>query len=162
MHSMHLSCTFRGCKIRPERGVGGVRMFEINDPQVVSETIDGEVVIVNMERGTYFSIRGTGTHVWSALLIGLQPQEIAQSIKGMNVDAEAASEDVERFVETLLAEGLLRHRKDPIRREDATNVCTVPSGAYEPPELEKFTDMMSLLLLDPIHDVDEKGWPHLQ
>ena len=24
---------------------------------------------------------------------------------------------------------------------------------------ERFTDMQDLLLLDPIHDVDETGWP---
>jgi hypothetical protein len=26
--------------------------------------------------------------------------------------------------------------------------------------LQKFTDMQELLLLDPIHEVDERGWPH--
>jgi hypothetical protein len=26
--------------------------------------------------------------------------------------------------------------------------------------LERYTDMQELLLLDPIHDVDESGWPH--
>ena len=32
-------------------------MFEINEPSVVSETIDGDVVIINLALGTYFSIR---------------------------------------------------------------------------------------------------------
>jgi hypothetical protein len=27
------------------------------------------------------------------------------------------------------------------------------------PLLRKYTDMRDLLLLDPIHDVDEQGWP---
>ncbi len=30
---------------------------------------------------------------------------------------------------------------------------------YAPPALETYTDMQELLLLDPIHDVDETGWP---
>lgn len=30
---------------------------------------------------------------------------------------------------------------------------------FTPPVLNKFTDMQELLLLDPIHDVDETGWP---
>jgi hypothetical protein len=29
-----------------------------------------------------------------------------------------------------------------------------------PPVLERYTDMQELLFLDPIHDVDESGWPH--
>ena len=28
------------------------------------------------------------------------------------------------------------------------------------PVLEKFTDMAELLLLDPIHEVDDSGWPN--
>jgi hypothetical protein len=30
---------------------------------------------------------------------------------------------------------------------------------FMPPELFKYTDMQDVLLLDPIHDVDVKGWP---
>ncbi len=32
-------------------------------------------------------------------------------------------------------------------------------GAFAPPRLQRYTDMQDLLLLDPIHDVDEVGWP---
>lgn len=34
----------------------------------------------------------------------------------------------------------------------------LPAG-YRPPVLEVFADMQDLLLLDPIHDIDEVGWP---
>jgi hypothetical protein len=33
---------------------------------------------------------------------------------------------------------------------------------FEPPVLEQYTDMQDLLLLDPIHEVDEQGWPMTQ
>jgi hypothetical protein len=32
---------------------------------------------------------------------------------------------------------------------------------YQAPILEKFTDLATMLLLDPVHDVNEEGWPHL-
>ena len=32
---------------------------------------------------------------------------------------------------------------------------------YGLPALERFTDMEDLLLLDPVHDVEEMGWPHV-
>jgi len=37
----------------------------------------------------------------------------------------------------------------------------LPAGTvFAPPVLEVYTDMQDLLLLDPIHDVDETvGWP---
>ena len=31
---------------------------------------------------------------------------------------------------------------------------------FAAPVLHKYTDMEDLLLLDPIHDVDESGWPN--
>ena len=30
---------------------------------------------------------------------------------------------------------------------------------FEEPKLEKYSDMEDLLLLDPIHDVEDEGWP---
>ena len=33
--------------------------------------------------------------------------------------------------------------------------------SYEAPAVHKYTDMENLLLLDPIHEVEEEaGWPH--
>ena len=33
------------------------------------------------------------------------------------------------------------------------------TGDFVPPMLARFNNMSDLLLLDPIHDVDEQGWP---
>ena len=33
------------------------------------------------------------------------------------------------------------------------------SGAYEKPVFQKYDDMQALLLIDPIHEVDDDGWP---
>ena len=47
--------------------------------------------------------------------------------------------------------------------EDAAAVSPMPAhqarGAYRTPVLSIYTDMQDLLLLDPIHDVDQAGWP---
>jgi hypothetical protein len=41
--------------------------------------------------------------------------------------------------------------------------CDAPGPAassdFRAPVLRKYTDMQALLLLDPIHEVDEQGWP---
>jgi hypothetical protein len=28
------------------------------------------------------------------------------------------------------------------------------------PPISKFTDMQDIILLDPVHEVDARGWPH--
>jgi hypothetical protein len=34
-------------------------------------------------------------------------------------------------------------------------------AVFAPPRLEVFDDLQDLFLVDPIHDVDEAGWPHV-
>src|SRR5882724_660760 len=45
--------------------------FHPNQPQVISQTIDGEVVIINLQSGTYYSLTGTAAAIWNALERGL-------------------------------------------------------------------------------------------
>ena len=59
-------------------------------------------------------------------------------------------------MDELLAEGLIVHHELGERAP-----ADVPRSALEfaPPRLEKYSDLEDLLVLDPIHDVDEAGWP---
>jgi len=59
-------------------------------------------------------------------------------------------------VDELLGEELIAPGAAPA----ATQVPVI-TGAWVAPRLEKFTDLQTLLLLDPIHDVDEQGWPRV-
>jgi Coenzyme PQQ synthesis protein D (PqqD) len=133
-----------------------MNIYEVNEPDVVFETIDGEAVVINLDRGIYFSIRGTGLTIWNDLLAGVDISSVASRL-GAAVGRDVAT-DVKAFINRLLEEALVRPR--------ATVVAEVPTALlaaneqYEPPTLEKYTDMEALLLLDPIHDVDEAGWPN--
>jgi hypothetical protein len=43
----------------------------------------------------------------------------------------------------------------------AANGAAHDKPVFEQPRLHKYSDMEDLLLLDPIHDVDETGWPNV-
>lgn len=137
--------------------------WEINAPHVVAETIDGEVVAISMDTGSYYSIRGSGAVLWSLLAAGRSVSEIEETLHSQ-FDAEPSVLAVEtsRFVSELLNEALLRPRTN----DGASDLDGAQVGEkaldFAPPLLEKFTDMEDLLLLDPIHDVDAQGWPHTQ
>jgi hypothetical protein len=69
---------------------------------------------------------------------------------------ELISAAVDSCIERLLAHGLIREA--PSSGDSA--LFLAPSGLPFPePLVEHFTDMQDLLLLDPIHDVSEEGWP---
>jgi hypothetical protein len=122
--------------------------YEPNRPDVVDESVDGEVLIVHLGTGAYYSARGSGDLVWQLLAGGATFAEAASAL-GATPDA------VERFAATLVAEGLLRLRNG---RAPAVPVISAPP-VFDEPVLEKYTDMQELLVLDPIHEVEEAGWP---
>ena len=44
--------------------------YRINEPTIIHELIDGEVLAINNDSGAYYSIRGSGADVWQALGAG--------------------------------------------------------------------------------------------
>ena len=133
----------------------GDARFEVNKPDVVDESVDGEVLIVHLGTGAYYSARGTGDLVWQMVANGATC-EAAASALGNGAAVELALPAVERFVGQLVAEGLIRPRTSPPREAPVLS----PPVTFAEPLLEKFTDMQDLLLLDPIHDVEDEGWPN--
>ncbi|MFO1060877.1 MAG: PqqD family protein [Dongiaceae bacterium] len=134
----------------------------LRSPAVVQETIDGESVIINLDTGRYFSLDGAAAEAWQALVAGQDASEVARRIalgwSGPPAEIEAA---VAGFFAEVQAEGLVR----PATPDDAPAVPPAPAAAAAPQpfaglRLRRYDDLEELLLLDPVHDVDESGWPH--
>ena len=49
--------------------------------------------------------------------------------------------------------------KIPLTKSGFKDATTDAKAVFQTPTLNADSDMEDLLLLDPIHDVDEKGWP---
>lgn len=137
--------------------------FRIRAPHVVHETLAGETVIVNLANGHYYSLRASGADLWRLVEAGASVAQMQADLAG-RFAAEAGA--VETAVTRLLAEldqaGLIQ----PVAaRDDATYQPPLPTPdaarpSFTEPVLEHFTDAEELLLLDPVHDVGEAGWPH--
>ncbi|MER3447566.1 MAG: pyrroloquinoline quinone biosynthesis protein PqqD [Candidatus Dadabacteria bacterium] len=137
--------------------------FRINSPKISHETIDGETVIINLDNGNYYSLIGVGADVWRFIEIGATIGDIIAIIKHQYVGAHVDIEnDINRFISELQEEGLVVDDKG--RSSEGINGL-IETGLsekkpiFEAPVLNKYTDMQDLLLLDPIHEVDETGWP---
>ena len=134
--------------------------FKVNTPPVVHQTVDGEVIVVNLDNGTYYSIAGSGAEIWGALDAGARVPEIVELVlTRYDADPAHAESAVAGFVDQLVAEELVSplagNGTAPVRPPVAK--ATTP---FEDPVLNRYTDMQELLMLDPIHEVDEQGWPH--
>lgn len=144
--------------------------FAVDRRRVVHETIDGEAILIHMETGFYYSLEGTGSEIWGALAAGRGPEEIAEWL-GARYDAkpEAIETAVSGLIEELCREGLLDEAEDPAANGSAPDRgapampaadSAPPGAAFEPPVLHRYTDMADFMLVDPIHEVDETGWPN--
>lgn len=134
-------------------------LFRINQPQVISQTIDGEVVVIHLLTGTYYSLAGAAACLWNALERGAATAQMPELLESRFTECDAELEKiVTDFLGELSAESLIV----PAEKNNATPVApntSVRQEKFARPALKKFTDMQELLLLDPIHEVDATGWP---
>ncbi|MGD1906784.1 MAG: PqqD family protein [Leptolyngbyaceae cyanobacterium] len=134
------------------------RFFRINAPDVVSETIDGETVIINLYKGLYYNLNPVGSLIWTLIEAGTAQTAITELLQQHYPQwTEADRASVTQLCDRLIAEELIVASETSIPA--ATPDITVPP-TFEAPVLYKYADMQDLLALDPIHDVDETGWPN--
>jgi hypothetical protein len=70
--------------------------------------VDGETVILDLASGSYLGLNATGTQLWAALVDGAsQADLVTVLVDSFAVDAEQALLDVDRFLETCRARGLV-------------------------------------------------------
>lgn len=132
--------------------------FRVNKPQVISQTIDGEVVVINLQSGAYYSLTGAAAAIWDALDRGAAATEITDTLTAHFSDCDPGLEVIVKgFLNELRGEALIVASEKP--GIPVMNGKPVQREKFVRPALKKFTDMQELLLLDPIHEVDPAGWP---
>jgi len=134
--------------------------FRINSPSVIYERFDDELVAIHLDKGTYHSMAGSATDAFVLLSEEATAVELADALAtryaatpGEIVTALAP------FLEQLQNEQLIvpvetRKPRGPLQA--AGNESGLPFAA---PSLQAFRDLEGLLLLDPVHEVGEEGWP---
>ena len=137
--------------------------YRVNSPQVISETVRGETIIVNLASGHYFNLQGTAAEIWDALERHGGRAAIVRTLQEGYTGSDAGIErEVDAFLDELDAAGLIVAEEGDESVEESG--APIPAdGARQPlapPSLTTFTDMQDIILLDPVHEVDPRGWPH--
>jgi hypothetical protein len=121
------------------------------------EDFSHEIVIINTETGSYYTIGGSAVSVIRWFFSPISDDQIIQLIKDTfpNEVSEASS-----FVDWLKLQGLIHavETAEQVEKDqnpsNESNVIVFNQWVYS-----RFDDMSDLIRLDPIHDVSEKGWP---
>jgi hypothetical protein len=138
------------------------RALEVATPDCIADNFDGEVVVLNIASGVYFSLRDVAGAVWRDLASGHTPSDLVAEIAA--VDAQLGVRACE-FIAQIEQHGLMRPRAagGSAQVAAAAQSVTLARGGNRRLALETYEDMKDLILADPIHDADEQvGWPVMQ
>ena len=125
-----------------------------NRQDVVSDIIDGEMVLLHLKAGHYFSMNATASALWETLQKGASEEAIVGQLAERFPEQPQLAEQVRAWFEQLRQEQLIVPCEQVVAPAQV-----VFEGAYAAPELNKYTDLQDLLLIDPIHESDAAGWP---
>lgn len=129
------------------------------DNNILSDVFGEEVVLVNLDSGMYYSLRGSATQIWIRLFNQYSLIEIlADLIQIYQVTENQLIADINLFVTQLLELKIIKTATDAEKKK----IDFIPKDVlidYSTPVVEIFSDMQEILLLDPVHDVDKSGWP---
>jgi hypothetical protein len=140
--------------------------FQINAPYIVHETIEGETIIMNLKDGNYYSFDGIGPLVWELISKGSVASDIIRIFREVFPDGpENLDQMVNALVKELCSNEIILERKDAtdpphtLSADDVRSLAVFKEIEVRRPLFHRYSDMQDILLLDPIHDVDAKGWP---
>ena len=136
-------------------------MWRVREESVSMERLDGETILINFDTGQYFSLVGPAADVVWLVQSGVDPAHWPGTLEGAFVGLEwgdEADEHVADFLARLAEMGV-------IDRTDDAGSASVPlpddyeRGAWSAPTVHANDDLADLLVIDPIHDASEDGWP---
>ncbi len=85
-----------------------VHTLVIRNPDLIATEMDGDTVMMSIERGEYFGLGGVGSRAWEMLAQPTSVDAMAQTIcSEFEVDLPTATADLQKFVHDLLDHGLV-------------------------------------------------------
>jgi len=127
---------------------------------IAHEVFEGELVLVNLETGRYYAMSRESADI---LTLCIQIATLREIVSSLSANYSGAGDHlataIEAFLEQLTEEGIVAKTD---KRPDSASLPALeqaPIREFEIPTFEVHNDMQDLLMLDPIHEVDDAGWP---
>jgi hypothetical protein len=132
-------------------------MYSLNKEKIISEVFDGETVMINLDTGSYYATNTTGSVILKLIEKQVDIDKKIEDYFILNeIKQEVVSEELSEYLNSLLKENIIVESRNGAVPTMSSNEEKI---SYVKPELSCFTDMQELILLDPIHEVSDEGWP---
>ena len=121
------------------------------------EDFGNEIVIINTNTGSYYTISGSSVTVLRWLFLPITIEKVKSLIEETFPNEVS---DASTFVDWLKLQDLIQAVENSEVTEDEQNINSESPIIFNDWTYSRFDDMSDLIQLDPIHDVSDKGWPH--
>jgi len=134
---------------------GDGRFIGVDTARSSYDTVDGETVILDSSTGVLTLLVGIGPEIWERLVGGADREALLAEIAGTYDDVAATAAG--SFLDELLAAKLIV----PCDAGTPGDAAPAPwPTEYRPPQIEVYDDIADIMMMDPIHEVDQtRGWP---
>ncbi len=139
--------------------------FECNAPDVIFQNFEDETILINLTTGCYYSLDENAMAIWNLVSTCVPVEDILEYCqRAWTGDAKTIETTIRDFIKILLEESLIRPAEDrrslPVElQQQSTTTTAAKPPDFAIPQLKKYDDMAEMLLLDPVHEVTEAGWP---
>jgi hypothetical protein len=134
--------------------------FRIEPRSVIFERFEGEVIAINLDRGTYYSLNPAAADIFELVAGQAARADIIAALEHKySAGTGTIRDEVTRFLQTLEAEGLIQSASSAGPGAAPVAAGSGAQAVFEAPTLSVHRDMQELFLLDPVHDVTDAGWP---
>ena len=132
--------------------------YALNYEKITLERLNGEVLIIFFSKGKFYSSKGTGADILTLLNERVSTGHIIEVLKSVYPNFNFEISGFDEFIENLLKLEIIKESNEVINR-----IVSVPNdtsrASWDKPELFTHDEIHGLLLVDPIHDSTDEGWP---
>ncbi|WP_245487874.1 PqqD family protein [Mesorhizobium sp. M4A.F.Ca.ET.022.05.2.1] len=113
--------------------------------------------MLDLASGRYFGFSDTGSRIWQALSLGVPAPVLVGLAAGT---ATIGLVELESFIAQLIDFGLLAPAPDASAQPLPSGLPAELAASREPLKVDVHDDLADLIMVDPIHEVEEPlGWP---
>ncbi|MBL8785496.1 MAG: PqqD family protein [Deltaproteobacteria bacterium] len=127
-------------------------------PGLAWDAFPDEVVAIDVERGLYFNLTDAGAELFAAFAEPCSPADALATLLVTFEPGPTFEADVAALIAELVTQGLLvpaEGPSNPPRPKAPPAARRVPKSLA----LERHEDLQDLLVIDPVHEATDEGWP---
>jgi Coenzyme PQQ synthesis protein D (PqqD) len=133
--------------------------YKIDSKNVSWERVENEVIAIQLETGRYYNLLNTSADIWSLLAEGATIESLSRTFSRLFPGNDSVFVEIESFIQECTKAKLLLVEEE-FKTELVDESILTSLQTWVTPQLIEYSDLQDLILVDPIHDVEESGWPN--